>query len=138
MSALVMALAFVACESDKDEPTPELTFKVGEEVVVAPIEVEVGATVDVTIVGGNAEYTIVSSDTDEELVTVSNEGDVITVKTVLAPVVKPEPAEDGDDAPAEPKDVTVSVSDKDGVKGEFKVTVTPADKEGEGEGEGEE
>ena len=56
MSALVMALFFVACESD-DEPTP--TIKLNPDAVEVVVE---GESAVVEVSGGNAPYTITISD----------------------------------------------------------------------------
>lgn len=115
MSALVMALAFVACESDKKEPTPKLSFKVGTEEVKDAVKVELGKTAEVTVSGGTADYKAESSDV--KVATVEVKDNVITVTSVVE-------VEKTGGEEAKPATATITVTDKNGVKGEFKVTIT--------------
>ena len=125
MSVLLAATIFVACESDKDEPTPALKFD------PATVEVVAEAETIVTVTEGTAPFTITVSEDDAKFATAAVEESKITVTGVAE------------------GEATITVTDKNGVKGEIKVTVTAKDEEGDDtegddtegddtEGEGEE
>lgn len=105
MSALVMALFFVACESD-DEPTP--TIKLNPDAVEVVVE---GESAVVEVSGGNAPYTITISDI--EIADASIDESKITITGVAE------------------GETTINVKDNDGVEGSVKVTVKAKGDEGD-------
>lgn len=103
MSVLLMALFFVACGDDKKEPTPKLKFD------PATVEVVEGESATVNVTGGTAPYTAKAAEVAEgaeKVVEVTVEGSKITIEGLTA------------------GETTITVTDKDGIKGEIKVTVT--------------
>lgn len=102
MSVLMVSLFFVACESEKDEPTPELKFD------PATVEVAVEAEAKVQISGGTAPYTIKTTTVEE--------GKEVVKATVAENVITIEGLKEGE--------TTITATDKGGVKGEVAVKVT--------------
>lgn len=117
MSALVMALAFVACEKDEPTPAPKLEVKDAVEVVI-------GESTELEIKGGVAPYEAKSA--NEEVVTVKVEGAELTITAVkVTEEPAPEARETGGEETVEP--VVVTVTDKAGTKVTVKVTVKEAE-----------
>ena len=114
MSVLMVSLFFVACEKDNDQPTLQLNFDPATIEVVAEGD---AATVNVT--GGTAPYVVEIAEAEEgaEVIKATIEDSKITIEGLAE------------------GETTITVTDKDGIKGEIKVTVTAKAEEGEGEGE---
>ena len=122
MSALVMALAFVACEKDEDPVVQDL--KVSKDAIEVVID---GEAVVIDITGGVAPYEATVAEIAEEAtynVTAKAEGDKVTITAV--PKEEPAPQAEGDETP-EPVVVDVTVTDKAGTKVVVKVTVEEAE-----------
>ena len=115
MSVLLAATIFAACSSDDDDVTPVLKFD------SATVEVAVEGETIVTVTEGTAPFTITVSEDDAKFATAEVEESKITVTGVAE------------------GEVTITVTDKDGVKGDIKVTINAKEDEGDDtEGEGEE
>lgn len=99
MSVLMVSLFFVACKSEKDEPTPKLNFD------PEAVEVAVGAEVTAKVSGGTAPYAVQVTEEGKELIKATIEGGDITVEGL----------KEGE--------TTITVTDKDGVKGTLAVKV---------------
>lgn len=129
MSALVMALAFVACEKD-DVKDPEI--KLSETEIAVIID---GDAVEVEVTDGTAPYTATVAEGAEDA-TFKVTADVDAKKISIAAVTKEETPEpeakegEGDDT-EEPVVVEVTVKDAKGKTATIKVTVTEAEEEGE-------
>lgn len=112
MSVLLVALFFASCDSDdKNEPTPELKFDPATKVEV----VAEGDAATVNVTGGSAPYTAKAAEVEEgaaEVVKVSVEEGKITIEGLTE------------------GETTITVTDKNGIKGEIKVTVTAKAEEG--------
>lgn len=125
MSALVMALAFVACEKDEDPVVQDL--KVSKDAIEVVID---GEAVVIDITGGVAPYEATVAEIAEEAtynVTAKAEGDKVTITAVAKEEPAPEAREtEGDETP-EPVVVDVTVTDKAGTKVVVKVTVEEAE-----------
>lgn len=124
MSALVMALAFVACEKDEPTPAPKLEVTPTEVTVTVGEEGE-----EVSIKGGVAPYTVTSADDKVVAVTEVNEGK-FTVSAVEATEEPAPEVTEGEETPA-PVVVDVTVADKEGTKVVVKVTVKAAEDNGD-------
>lgn len=108
MSVLLAATIFAACSSD-DDVTPVLKFD------SAAVEVAVEGETVVTVTEGTAPFTITISEDAAKIIgaPATSEDGKITFTGVAE------------------GEVTIVVTDKDGIKGEVKVTVTAKDEEGD-------
>lgn len=136
MSAMVMALAFVACE--KDEAPEVKDLKVSKDAIEVVID---GDAVVLDITGGVAPYKAEVAEIAEEAtynVTAEVKEGKVSIAAVTKEALEPQEGDaEGEETP-EPVVVDVTITDAAKKTATIKVTVTPADDKGEGEGEGEE